>query len=164
MSQPLIEKFAKKITVTPLSHITPWSHLNSNFRYLPHALFYDAVLAPFGYTRVWTWTAELPTSGGLGWAPDPTNPEADEFQVRLAPEAVGHPQGFHLCFKAPNRKTVDEFYRAAMANGGTNDDAPGIRFGSYYAAFLITGSWRLCIRDRMRRRSKFQFFVWKEPY
>ena len=43
------------------------------------------------------------------------------------------------CFKAPNRAAVDAFWKAGLANGGTDNGPPGIReyHTSYYAAFLI---------------------------
>jgi hypothetical protein len=49
----------------------------------------------------------------------------------------------HWCFKAPNRATVDAFWEAGMANGGTDNGPPGIRdvyHAIYYAAFLIDPS------------------------
>lgn len=46
----------------------------------------------------------------------------------------------HLGFEAPDRATVDAFYEAALAAGGTDNGAPGIRadYGEhYYAAYVI---------------------------
>lgn len=46
----------------------------------------------------------------------------------------------HLCFNVLNRKNVDEFYETALANGGTDHGAPGIRTDyspTYYAAFVL---------------------------
>lgn len=45
----------------------------------------------------------------------------------------------HLAFQAKDRKTVDEFYRAALANGGKDNGAPGERHyhPGYYAAFVL---------------------------
>jgi len=48
--------------------------------------------------------------------------------------------GMHLAFVAQNRKQVDDFYRAAMAAGGKDNGAPGIRahyHPNYYSAFVI---------------------------
>jgi predicted lactoylglutathione lyase len=46
--------------------------------------------------------------------------------------------GRHWCFKAPNRNTVDEFWRAGLAAGGVDQGAPGLRsyHPGHYAAFL----------------------------
>lgn len=45
----------------------------------------------------------------------------------------------HLAFQAQSRRMVDAFYRAAMANGGTDNGAPGEReyHPGYYAAFVL---------------------------
>jgi predicted lactoylglutathione lyase len=46
----------------------------------------------------------------------------------------------HLAFTAQTRQQVQEFYRAALAAGGKDNGAPGVRpqySGKYYAAFII---------------------------
>jgi predicted lactoylglutathione lyase len=46
----------------------------------------------------------------------------------------------HLAFTAENRAQVDDFHRAALAAGGTDNGAPGLRpryHANYYAAFVI---------------------------
>ncbi len=50
------------------------------------------------------------------------------------------PAPIHLAFTAPSRSKVDEFYRAAIAAGGKDNGAPGLRphyHASYYGAFVI---------------------------
>jgi catechol 2,3-dioxygenase-like lactoylglutathione lyase family enzyme len=50
------------------------------------------------------------------------------------------PAHLHLAFTAGNRQQVDAFYRAALAAGGKDNGAPGLRpqySGNYYAAFVI---------------------------
>ncbi len=50
------------------------------------------------------------------------------------------PAHLHLAFMAENRQQVDAFYRAALAAGGTDNGAPGLRpnyHANYYAAFVI---------------------------
>jgi catechol 2,3-dioxygenase-like lactoylglutathione lyase family enzyme len=50
------------------------------------------------------------------------------------------PAPLHLAFKAERRQQVDAFYRAALAAGGQDNGAPGVRpqyNASYYAAFVI---------------------------
>ena len=50
------------------------------------------------------------------------------------------PAHLHLAFKAENRQQVDAFYCAALAAGGKDNGAPGLRpqyHESYYAAFVI---------------------------
>jgi len=46
----------------------------------------------------------------------------------------------HLAFQAPDRATVDRFYRAVLAAGGRDNGAPGVRSAyhpGYYAAFVL---------------------------
>jgi len=50
------------------------------------------------------------------------------------------PAPLHLAFVAANRRQVDAFYRAALAAGGQDNGAPGLRpnyHAHYYAAFVI---------------------------
>lgn len=53
-------------------------------------------------------------------------------------EPVG--AGTHIAFAAPDRASVDAFYRAALDAGGTDNGAPGIRphyHANYYAAYVL---------------------------
>ena len=45
----------------------------------------------------------------------------------------------HLAFQARDRAMVDAFYQAALAHGGQDNGAPGVRpyHPNYYAAFVI---------------------------
>jgi catechol 2,3-dioxygenase-like lactoylglutathione lyase family enzyme len=46
----------------------------------------------------------------------------------------------HIAFNAPNRATVDAFHKAALAAGGKDNGAPGIRayyHPNYYGAFVL---------------------------
>jgi catechol 2,3-dioxygenase-like lactoylglutathione lyase family enzyme len=46
----------------------------------------------------------------------------------------------HVAFAAPSREAVDAFFRGALANGGRDNGAPGVRtdYGPYYyAAFVL---------------------------
>jgi predicted lactoylglutathione lyase len=50
------------------------------------------------------------------------------------------PAHLHLAFTAETRQQVEAFYRAALAAGGKDNGAPGLRLqynGNYYAAFVI---------------------------
>ncbi|KAI3559068.1 glyoxalase/bleomycin resistance protein/dioxygenase [Colletotrichum abscissum] len=49
----------------------------------------------------------------------------------------------HIGFKADNRKVIDEFHKAALAAGGKDNGAPGLRpqyHLDYYGAFVIDPS------------------------
>jgi catechol 2,3-dioxygenase-like lactoylglutathione lyase family enzyme len=46
----------------------------------------------------------------------------------------------HVAFSAPDRATVDRFHAAALAAGGTDNGAPGLRphyDPDYYGAFVL---------------------------
>ena len=50
------------------------------------------------------------------------------------------PAYLHLAFTAETRQQVDAFHRAALAAGGKDNGAPGLRpqyHANYYAAFVI---------------------------
>jgi len=94
--------------------------------------FYDAVLAPLGYRRLF----DLDDASGYG---------VERKAGQALPFWIGHePQGAaasgHLCFAAPSRAAIDAFHRAALAAGGRDDGKPGLRphyHANYYAAFAI---------------------------
>jgi catechol 2,3-dioxygenase-like lactoylglutathione lyase family enzyme len=57
--------------------------------------------------------------------------------IRKAEEKPAH---LHLAFRAENRRQVEAFHRAALAAGGKDNGAPGLRpqyHANYYAAFVI---------------------------
>ncbi|MEQ8398082.1 VOC family protein [Thalassobaculum sp.] len=95
------------------------------------ASFYDAILAPLGYVRVWT-SAHAVGFGAPGGG--------DKLALFAKPgEVIAPGPGFHLAFTAPNRAAVDAFHAAALTAGGADDGGPGLRprYGpSYYAAFV----------------------------
>jgi catechol 2,3-dioxygenase-like lactoylglutathione lyase family enzyme len=47
-----------------------------------------------------------------------------------------HGNGTMLGLTAPDRETVDKVYRTALAHGGTDEGAPGIRGGASYGAYF----------------------------
>ena len=66
----------------------------------------------------------------------------DELFVSTADSqaAQGQPTGrHHLAFQARDEAMVQAFHRAALAAGGTDNGAPGLRpyHTGYYAAFVI---------------------------
>jgi catechol 2,3-dioxygenase-like lactoylglutathione lyase family enzyme len=98
--------------------------------------FYDAALAPLGYVRLWR------TDRGVGYGPP--NPEGNEklalFLKRESSVPLAAGPGFHLALVAPSPAAVDAFHAAALAAGGRDDGAPGLRpnYGkTYYAAFVF---------------------------
>jgi len=93
--------------------------------------FYDAVLPLLGYRR----QREAENEIGYGadgdvrcrfWVVNP-------FDGR--PATYGN--GVTIAFEAPTRAAVDAFHAAALAAGGTDEGAPGLRpfHANFYAAF-----------------------------
>lgn len=107
-------------------------HISIGVRDLKQArAFYDAVLAPLGYSAL------ASGDGYLGYG-------REGVQLWLTPTTSPVPadpkSGLHICFRAPDRGAVDAFHAAALAGGGTDNGAPGLRpdYGdSYYAAFAV---------------------------
>ncbi|WID99434.1 VOC family protein [Bosea vestrisii] len=102
------------------------------------AAFYDAVLAPLGYARVWSDLRPGEANQAVGYgAPG----GGDGLALKHRPEGQRPPgPGFHLAFAAPGRGAVDLFHRAALQHGGRDNGVPGLRahYGShYYAAFIV---------------------------
>lgn len=97
--------------------------------------FYAAALAPLGLSLQRTIGPGVSGSGGtvhgFGRADDPIFWIGDN-------ERVG--EGTHVAFAATSRDAVRAFHAAALAAGGTDHGAPGLRLGygpDYYAAFVI---------------------------
>jgi catechol 2,3-dioxygenase-like lactoylglutathione lyase family enzyme len=68
---------------------------------------------------------------------------ASTFLVSLIVPINGHPattgNGTHVAFAAEDRGMVHRFHAAALANGGTDGGAPGLRpeyNANYYGAFV----------------------------
>jgi catechol 2,3-dioxygenase-like lactoylglutathione lyase family enzyme len=67
----------------------------------------------------------------------------DELFISTADSSAAQGQltgRHHLAFQAENRAMVDAFYKAALANGGKDNGAPGERADyhpGYYAAFVL---------------------------
>lgn len=95
--------------------------------------FYDAAFAPLGYSLI----AEVPEQftggvkvGGYG----KTKPD---FWLT---ESVEIGPGRHYAFVAATHAEVDAFYAGAMASGGRDNGAPGLRphyHATYYGAFVL---------------------------
>jgi len=96
--------------------------------------FYTSALAPLGYSLIMEVTQEQ--SGQ-----DP----AAGFGVDGKPDFwIGGEGGLnkpvHVAIRAESRDMVDAFYKAAMAAGGRDNGAPGLRphyHPNYYGAFVL---------------------------
>jgi catechol 2,3-dioxygenase-like lactoylglutathione lyase family enzyme len=96
--------------------------------------FYEQALAPIGYAKL----MELPASvtghtdvAGFGEPPKP------DFWI-----SRGNPNQppIHVAFRVASRALVDAFHAAALAVGGRDNGAPGLRphyHPHYYGAFVL---------------------------
>lgn len=97
--------------------------------------FYDAALSPLGLALVMEFGPGQTESGGtaLGYGE-----EGEPFFWIGDNEQVG--EGTHIALSAPTRAAVEAFHAAALAAGGRDHGAPGLRehYGpDYYAAFVL---------------------------
>lgn len=94
--------------------------------------FYEAALAPLGYTVGHEGEHDGVRMLGLV--------QGDHFDTWFV-EAPADPSGpTHVAWSAPTRAAVDAFYRAAMAHGGRDNGPPGLRphyHAHYYGAFVL---------------------------
>src|SRR5947209_14621477 len=82
--------------------------------------FYDAALRPLGLVRIVDFEGR---GSDYGSAPASIGVEFTiTVESRAAPAA-----GMHICFRAPDRAAVAAFHAAAIAAGGGDDGAPGVR-------------------------------------
>ncbi|MGE0498949.1 MAG: VOC family protein [Ramlibacter sp.] len=116
-----------------MSELSPsvMSHVSVGTNDYPRAkAFYDAVLATLQIRCV----MDFPGGAGYGRA-------FPEFWVQTPHDggraSVGN--GVHVAFLANSMAEVQAFHAQALALGGTDDGAPGLRpeyGGDYYAAFV----------------------------
>ena len=90
--------------------------------------FYTKALAPLGYELMMKFGGRSPASASRG-KPD--------FWIgaRRAPK-----DAIHIAFRASGRAQVRAFYEAAIAAGGKDNGAPGLRphyHEHYYGAFVL---------------------------
>jgi catechol 2,3-dioxygenase-like lactoylglutathione lyase family enzyme len=97
--------------------------------------FYEQAFAPLGYTLIMEVTAEQTQSGspaaGFGMNGKPDFWIGGEGTVNRV---------LHIAIAAKDRATVNAFHSAAIAAGGKDNGAPGVRaiyHPSYYGAFVL---------------------------
>src|SRR6516165_7075962 len=81
--------------------------------------FYDATLRPLGLVRI----VDFGNDRGSDYGDAPSSLGV-EFTITKEPAVSTPIPGAHLCFRAPDRQTVDAFYEVALATGGRDDGAP----------------------------------------
>ena len=96
--------------------------------------FYEAALAPLGYTVTMQISAEgRHNRAYVGFGSE----SLAYFWIGDGDALKGQ---LHVAFMANDRAAVDAFYRAAIAVGGIDNGPPGLRTDyhpNYYAAFVL---------------------------
>jgi catechol 2,3-dioxygenase-like lactoylglutathione lyase family enzyme len=95
--------------------------------------FYDAALRHLGLVRTVDFQGRGSDYGARA------GQLGVEFTITVE-TSVSAPQGLHICFLASSREAVRAFHSAALAAGGKDDGAPGLRsqyHSDYYAAFVF---------------------------
>ena len=103
--------------------------------YVKSKVFYEKALAPLGISIVMEVTPEMKGGEDSAWG----------FGIGAKPffwigpgQHVG--EHVHVAFAAETREQVDAFYKAAIAAGGRDNGAPGLRphyHKDYYGAFVL---------------------------
>jgi catechol 2,3-dioxygenase-like lactoylglutathione lyase family enzyme len=101
------------------------------------ASFYDSVLKPLGYIRVWEDIRPGEDDQAVGYG---LPGGGDTLALKQKSDAHPPGPGFHLAFSAPTRASIETFRAEAIAHGGIDNGGPGLRpdYGPhYFAAFVI---------------------------
>lgn len=93
------------------------------------AAFYDALLAELGSTRV------IELERMIGWASGPTDAVFSVIVPFDRHEATAG-NGAMVAFHVDEPTKVDALHTKALALGGTDEGAPGLRFGTFYAGYF----------------------------
>ena len=100
--------------------------------------FYSQALGPIGYQLLMEFPAAVTGTtdvAGFGEAGKP-----DFWLSQATPDKPAHSPSIHVAFAATSRAQVDAFYQAAIAAGGRDNGAPGLRehyHPNYYGAFVL---------------------------
>jgi len=96
--------------------------------------FYRDALGAIGYSLIMEFPASVTGHTDVAGFGEP--PKPDFWISRGTPNRPA----LHIAFRVSSREMVDAFYKAAMAAGGTDNGAPGIRahyHPNYYGAFVL---------------------------
>ena len=110
-----------------------FDHLGLTVRdYAKSKAFYTQALAPTGHARV----VEILMDGGRSPSAGFCHEDGSDLWI-----SQGEPTSpIHLAFRVPTRAAVDAFHAAALAAGGRDNGAPGLRpryHANYYGAYVL---------------------------
>jgi catechol 2,3-dioxygenase-like lactoylglutathione lyase family enzyme len=102
--------------------------------------FYLAALAPLAYSLMVEMDHDGAKIAGFGWIRSDGGKKVDWWIVGTAAVDLAISGPTHLALLANDRAEVAGFYEAAMAAGGKDNGAPGLRphyHADYYGAFVL---------------------------
>lgn len=107
-----------------------FDHVGLNVKdYAASRAFYEQALAPLGWSVAMAFDEWKAVGFGTAAKPDFWITEREPYGT-----------GTHVAFAAESRAAVDAFHAAALAAGGRDNGAPGIRemyHPTYYGAFVL---------------------------
>ena len=95
--------------------------------------FYEAALRPLGIKRLMAYGGESGSPQHVGFGSE----QKPYFWLGRGEPIEGY---VHVAFAAKDRRSVDDFYEAAVAAGGRDNGRPGLRphyHPGYYGAFVL---------------------------
>ena len=96
--------------------------------------FYTKALSAIGYALLMEFPASVTGNTDVAGFGEPPKPD---FWIY---KGVANNPPVHVAFRVSSRATVDAFYKAALAAGGRDNGAPGVRphyHEHYYGAFVL---------------------------
>jgi catechol 2,3-dioxygenase-like lactoylglutathione lyase family enzyme len=96
--------------------------------------FYTKALSAIGYALLMEFPASVTGNTDVAGFGEPPKPD---FWIY---KGVANNPPVHVAFRVSSRAIVDAFYKAAMAAGGRDNGAPGVRphyHEHYYGAFVL---------------------------
>jgi catechol 2,3-dioxygenase-like lactoylglutathione lyase family enzyme len=96
--------------------------------------FYTKALSAIGYALLMEFPASVTGNTDVAGFGEPPKPD---FWIY---KGVANNPPVHVAFRVSSRAIVDAFYKAALAAGGRDNGAPGVRphyHEHYYGAFVL---------------------------
>jgi catechol 2,3-dioxygenase-like lactoylglutathione lyase family enzyme len=98
-------------------------------RFEEAATFYDALLGSIGAERF------MESDDFIAWATSPRSPAVSIIKP-YDKEAATVGNGTMVAIAMDSTDKVDAFHARALELGGTDEGAPGFRFGNFYAGYF----------------------------